>query len=183
MAQYRRGETEHSRRFPRRGMKTMRTYTVHELSGAPADGKGIVFVREGFSWPAAVFTLLWLLAKRLWIAAAFWFALSVALMFAGIGLGVREELMSVIYFVLQGCLAVVAHDIERWTLAQKGYVEIGVASGRDLADAERDFFRHWTGPVAATNPEPARPLTAPVWPRREEPDAHGAIGLFPHAGG
>lgn len=160
----------------------MRTYTVHELSGAPADGRGFVFVREGFAWPAAVFTLLWLLSKRLWVAAAFWFALSTCLMFVGNALGIGEALLSVIYFVLQGLLAVVAHDLERWTLTLKGYAEIGVASGHDLADAERDFFRHWSGPVVATNPEPERPLTAAVWPRKEEPDAHGALGLFPHAG-
>lgn len=157
----------------------MRFYTVHELSGAPADGKGFVFVREGFCWPAAFFTLLWLLTKRLWIAASFWFALSVILAWGAAEAGITEELITVIFFLLQGSVAVMAHDIERWTLARNGYKEIGVASGSDLNEAERDFFRHWTAPVTAAAPVKAKSITAPVWPHREE---HVPLGLFPHAG-
>lgn len=159
----------------------MRTYTVHELSGAPADGRGIVFVREGFSWPAAVFTLLWLLVKRLWIAAAFWFALSVGVALSAKALGASEELIFAVNFVMQGFLAVAAHDIERWTLRRRGYREIGIASGPDLLSAERDFFRHWTRPIAAAAPAAPRSVTAPVWPRKPSRDDE-PLGLFPHAG-
>lgn len=161
----------------------MRTFTVHELSGAPADGRGIVFVREGFSWPAAIFTLFWLLAKRLWIAAACWFALSVAVMFLGVVLGATEGLMFVVNIVMQGCLAVAAHDIERWTLARRGYREVGVAAGDDLMAAERDFFRRWSHPVPTSAPNAPRPPNAPVWPRKASHDDHGPLGLFPHVRG
>jgi len=160
----------------------MRNYTVHELSGAPADGKGFVFVREGFCWSALVFTLLWLLSRRLWIAASLWFAFSVTLAFAGERAGVSEELMTAFFFLLQGVVAVVGHDIERWTLSLKGYREIGVASGSTLNEAERDFFRHWTAPVTATPPAKTKSLAAPVWPHRADADAHAPLGLFPHAG-
>lgn len=160
----------------------MRTYTVHELAGAPADGKGIVFVREGFSWAAAVFNLLWLLFNRLWIVAAFYLAITLVLMAGANALGLSEEIASVFSIILQGFLGAGAHDLERWTLARNGYREIGIASGSSLADAERDFFRHWQRPIAAAAPTSPRPLGAPVWPRKEEPDAHGALGLFPHAG-
>lgn len=161
----------------------MRTYTVHELAGAPADGKGIVFVREGFSWTAAVFNLFWLLFHRLWVAAAFYFALTVALMMGARAAGFSEEVASVLSLILQGFLGAAAHDLQRWTLNRNGYREIGIASGISLADAERDFFRHWHNPVAAAKPTSPRSLSAPVWPHKEEPDAHGALGLFPHAGG
>ena len=160
----------------------MRMYTVHELSGAPADGKGFVFVREGFCWPALVFTLFWLLSRRLWVAASLWFALTVLLGFGAEQADVSEELMTAVFFLLQGAVAVVGHDIERWTLSLKGYREIGVASGSDLTEAERDFFRHWTAPVTATPPAKTKSLTAPVSPHREDPDAHTPLGLFPHAG-
>lgn len=161
----------------------MRTYTVHELAGAPADGKGIVLVREGFSWPAVFFNIFWLLYKRLWVAAALYCALALVVVTVARSMGVGEELISVFSLVLQGFLGVAAHDIERWTLARNGYREISVATGVDLQDAERDFFRQWKGPVQASRPMPAKPFGAPVWPHREEPDAHGAIGLFPRAGG
>ncbi len=160
----------------------MRTYTVHELAGAPADGKGIVFVREGFSWAAVVFSLFWLLFHRLWIVAAFYFALTVAMMMGAQAVGLSEAVASVLSIILQGFLGAAAHDLQRWTLARNGYREIGIAAGSSLADAERDFFRHWQGSIAAAKPTPPRPLSAPVWPHKEEPDAHGALGLFPHVG-
>lgn len=159
----------------------MRTYTVHELSGAPADGRGIIFIREGFSWPAAVFTLVWLLAKRLWIAAGFWFALTVAVSLSLAALGASEELVFVVNFVMQGFLAVLAHDVERWSLHRSGYREIGIAAGPDLLSAERDFFRHWTRPIAASVPVAPSPVTAPVWPRKSSREDE-PLGLFPHAG-
>ncbi|MFZ3033557.1 MAG: DUF2628 domain-containing protein [Parvibaculum sp.] len=161
----------------------MRTYTVHELAGAPADGKGIVLVREGFSWSAVFFNLFWLLYKRLWIAAVLYFALALLVVTIARSIGVSEEAISVFSLVLQGFLGVAAHDIERWTLTRNGYREIGVATGVDLQDAERDFFRYWKGRVLASQPAPVKSFGAPVWPHREEPDAHGAIGLFPRAGG
>jgi hypothetical protein len=52
----------------------MRIYTVHELAGAPADGKGFVFVREGFSVPAMIFTLFWLAFERQWLALVYYVA-------------------------------------------------------------------------------------------------------------
>tara|TARA_R110000868_G_scaffold42175_1_gene143161 strand:- start:219 stop:704 length:486 start_codon:yes stop_codon:yes gene_type:complete len=160
----------------------MRSYTVHELSNAPADGKGIVLVREGFSWPAAVFALVWLLLKRQWIVAAFYFALSVLLMAAARWFAATDALMSVMTIMLQGFLGVAAHDLTRWTLARQGYREIGVAAGTDLQEAERDFFRHWSGPIHASAAATARSLTAPVWPRKVAADEHAPLGLFPHAG-
>lgn len=160
----------------------MRTYTVHELAGAPADGKGIVLVREGFSLSAAFFSLAWLLVKRLWIAAVIYFSLTLIVLASARFIGFSQEAVSVFSLILQGFLGVAAHDIERWTWARKGYREIGVASGIDLQDAERNFFLHWDGHLAASSTA-AKPFNAPVWPHREEPDAHGAIGLFPRAGG
>jgi len=161
----------------------MRIYTVHELVGAPADGKGIVLVREGFSWTAAVFNLFWLFFKKLWIAAALYLALVLLVVSAARLIGFSDEVISIFSLVLQGFLGAAAHDIERWTLVRKGYSEIGIASGRNLHDAERDFFRHWEGPVAANRPTASQSSKASVWPHREAPDAHSAIGLFPRAGG
>ena len=48
----------------------MPTFTVHEPPNPPADridrAERLVFVKDGFSWLAAVFGPVWLLAHRLW---------------------------------------------------------------------------------------------------------------------
>ena len=48
----------------------MQTFTVHEPPNAPADrvdrAESLLFIKDGFSWGAALFGPLWLLAHRLW---------------------------------------------------------------------------------------------------------------------
>ena len=48
----------------------MLTFTVHEPPNPPADrvdrAEGLVFIKDGFSWFAALFAPLWLLVHRLW---------------------------------------------------------------------------------------------------------------------
>jgi uncharacterized protein DUF2628 len=52
----------------------MLTFTVHEPPNPPADradrAERLAFVRDGFSWTAAVLAPVWLLAHRLWWAFA-----------------------------------------------------------------------------------------------------------------
>ena len=50
---------------------SVKSFTVHEVR-EPADNMleradGVVFVREGFSWLAAVFPPIWCLANGLWL--------------------------------------------------------------------------------------------------------------------
>jgi hypothetical protein len=40
---------------------------------------GIEAVKQGFSWPGFLFGAIWMLVKKLWMLAALWFALGVAL--------------------------------------------------------------------------------------------------------
>ena len=50
----------------------MLTFTVHEPPNPPADrierADKLVFVKDGFSWMAALFAPLWMLVHRLWWA-------------------------------------------------------------------------------------------------------------------
>ncbi|MCE9648095.1 MAG: DUF2628 domain-containing protein [Parvibaculum sp.] len=158
----------------------MRIYTVHELAGAPADGKGVVFVREGFSAPALVFTVLWLAFERLWLALVFYVAAMIAVAALAYVIGNADATLT-LTLALHVLLGVSANDIRRWTLARNGYRDVGVAGGRTLEEAERDFFRRWNGPFQAAPASPSGSVKAPVWPRR--PEDHGALGLFPRAGG
>ncbi|HEY4344046.1 MAG TPA: DUF2628 domain-containing protein [Parvibaculum sp.] len=156
----------------------MRIYTVHELAGAPADGKGFVFVREGFSIPAFLFTIFWLAAKRQWLALVYYAAAMIAVAALAFLIG-NEDVTLILTLALHALLGSSAHDILRWTLDRQGYSDVGVTGGRTLDEAERDFFRRWDGPALAM--ERTTPVTAPVWPHRAE--EHQPLGLFPRAGG
>jgi hypothetical protein len=166
----------------------MRIYSVHERAGRPVDGAGVVFVREGFSWAALFLTVFWLGYRRLWLALVLYVAASAGIAFLGEALGLSGEARLVLAIALQILLAAEANDIRRWTLARRGYREIGLASGGNIDEAERDFFRRWEGPVPASAQSPSAPGTVSprggaVWPRHKAADDHGPIGLFPRAGG
>jgi hypothetical protein len=157
----------------------MRIYTVHERAGAPVDGEGLVFVKEGFSWPAFLFPLLWLLFQRLWLVLVLYLGVAFAVASAAEAVGLAPAAALAVSLSVQFLLGCEANDLRRWTLARRGSREIAVACGRTLAEAERDFLHRWQGPAASEAPRPVAHRTA-VWPRGED---NGPIGLFPRAGG
>jgi hypothetical protein len=128
-----------------------RIYTVHvrrARSGATAD-RDLVLVKEGFSWPAFFFTLLWALWHRLWLfavlIAASGVALGLAVEYFQLG-PVLETALGLAWSVLIGFEA---NDLRRRALAWRGFALTDVVMGRSLAAAEHRFFtKHH--PFAAT---------------------------------
>lgn len=157
----------------------MRIYTVHELPGAPLDGKGIVLVKEGFSFPAFAFSWVWLAYHRMWVALAIWIGVTVTLSWA-MQSALGAPAAAVASLALSFMLGAEGNDIRRWALAQKGYREVGLAGGASLEEAERNFFAKCERPLSV---EEVKPVTAPVWPRRAPARRDGEVlGLFPEAG-
>ncbi len=118
----------------------MRVYTVHIDPLSVADDRGAVFLREGFSWPAAAFSILWALYHGLWDWALALLAVSLALSFAvefsgldAIGAGALE----VGFMVLVGATS---NDWRRWVLARRGYRLDDIVSGEDMTAAEHRYF-------------------------------------------
>jgi len=119
----------------------MRVWTVHlrpALAGKPAR---TVIVREGFSWWAALFPLLWFLAKRLWIVAAFYFALATLL-----GFVLPSSISPWAMVALQILAGFEARNLQRWALERQGFRLMGVVQGRNedgavlnLADRRPDL--------------------------------------------
>jgi hypothetical protein len=154
--------------------------TVHEPPSAPADrldrAEAVVFVRDGFSLFATLFGPLWLLFNGLWLAAA----LAVGIFAAGIaafviaGLGPAWGL--ILLLTLHLVIGFEGRNIKRWTLARRGWSQLGSVSGRNLADCERRFFEAWlprqpfitsSGVMAATPPlYPASATATDSAPRR-----------------
>ena len=119
----------------------MRIYTVH--LGPPRKDlreRDIRFVKEGFSWPAALFNVFWALVKGMWIAAIIIF-LAQAVVSGVIGaarLAPEAEAAASLAFVL--LLGLFGNDLLRFELARRGYREVGVVAARNLAGAEQRAF-------------------------------------------
>ena len=118
----------------------MRVFTVHADPRRRAPDNEAVLVKEGFCWPAALFTVLWALWHRLWLAAALMVAVGI-----GLGLGMDYAGLSPVavgavqagYVLLIGFSA---NDWRRRKLARQGLTLVDVAAADGLLGAERRFF-------------------------------------------
>jgi hypothetical protein len=87
-----------------------------------------VLVREGFSWGAAIFGWIWLMAQGAWVPGLLALAGAVAALWAAGALGSAAPLLAL--FLVQG---VFGRDLVRWSLALRGY-----APGLPVAAASHD---------------------------------------------
>jgi hypothetical protein len=104
-------------------------YTAHTRPDAEP-----VLVREGFSWGAAVFGALWLLAHRAWIAGVLVFAAEFALTRLPPAYGSGLQL------VLAWAIGLFGGDLCRWSLARRGYRLAHVIAARDADAAMARLF-------------------------------------------
>ena len=117
----------------------MRIYTIHlPPRFGPPDADPVI-VKEGFNWAAAIFTVLWALWHRMWLAA-------IGLLVAGaaIGAGVAflgfepesRAAMSFGYAVLVGFHA---NDWRRRSLERKDFEDAGIVAAPRADAALRRF--------------------------------------------
>jgi hypothetical protein len=162
----------------------MSVYTVHEpplLPGeASADPGRFAFVRDGFYFWAFLLTPLWMLWRRLWLVFVIAVAL-VALIDAAVFFVAASPTTVFVINTLVSLLAgIEAGTLRRWTLARRGWKNVGIVIGDDLESAERRFFDSWVPPGAAPRAEPQQDSTASGVPRM--PHSPDVIGLFPQPG-
>ena len=165
----------------------MTVYSVYEPASDDDDiaarADRIAFVKDGFSWLALIFPMLWMLYYRMWIE----FAVVMAVMF-GLewAFGAYPDGMQVagwMSLAITVLFAFEANDLRGAMLERRGYRFTGVAMGRDRQEAERSFFTIWLQQQAqsARSIAPA-PKTAPG-AQASAPSRRGAgddvIGLFP----
>ena len=156
----------------------MPMFTVHEPRsrgrGALDQADRLGFVKDGFNWVAFVVPVLWLLAKRQWLALILVLALVVVLNVTLLWIGAPELMTIAVNLAVNVVLGFEATDLMRWTLARRRYQMVGVIAAETAIEAERRFFENWDGAG-----EPAAPLPVGTVPARRT-DA-GVIG-FPAAG-
>jgi len=162
----------------------MRSYTVHRRRHLPGDrqteAEELVFVREGFCWPALIIPALWLIYRRLWLVLIGYLVISALIGPISAVSGLDSTGVMIALGAVQALLAAEAYDLWRWTLSRQGYDMIGVATGRNVVEAEMQFFQAWLAQPAggdtprAASPVPPVPPVPPIPQSLPEPVA----GLF-----
>ena len=109
----------------------MRLYTIH-LRRHGLDPQGdLDVVKEGFCWPAFLFSVLWALWHRLWLIAIVLAAAEVLVAGALAGLGADAATQAVVSLGLALIVGFVANDARCWTLNRRDFVETTVVTGHD----------------------------------------------------
>jgi Protein of unknown function (DUF2628) len=167
--------------------EAMSVYTVHQpplrAADAAADPERFTFVREGFYFWAFLFSVLWMLWHRMWLVLlAYVVALGgieTALRYAG----VSSFLVGIVGLLISLLIGIEGATLRRFTLARRGWKNLGVVSGDDLEDAERRFFDAWVRSAPDRRAEPiAAPPGPPPPPLPRAQQAPDVIGLFPEPG-
>jgi hypothetical protein len=164
----------------------MSVYTVHQPPLGAADAAGdpfrLVFVRDGFSWWAFLFSPLWMLRHRLWLVLAIYLLISAAVDVALRALGASVFTIVVVGLLISLLVGLEAGTLRRFKLARRNWRNLGVVTGDDLEDAERRFFDAWIRQTPASHAASTSPRSAPPAPPAPPAEQTGIIGLFPEPG-
>ncbi|HEU0160589.1 MAG TPA: DUF2628 domain-containing protein [Hyphomicrobiaceae bacterium] len=125
----------------------MQTFTVHEPPSPAADrvdrAESLVFIKEGFSWGAALFGPFWLLAHRLWWPLVGYVVAYGAIEAVRLARLIDQRWIGLVVFALNLLLAFEGDSLRRWALDRRGWRLLGAANGRNRAECERRFFDAW----------------------------------------
>jgi hypothetical protein len=138
------------------GMARVSAYTVHQPPHAGGTklerAESLLFVADGFSWRAALFSPFYLLVRGEWLALAAYAA--AALVLAGILelAGAREDWFVWMFILLNVVTGFELSELKRWSLGRAGWQEIATVSGRGQEEAERRFFDVWLPTISADTP-------------------------------
>ena len=94
----------------------MRIYTLHEPKDAALE---VVPIKEGFSWPAFVFSPIWALWHRLWFWAVAFVAANIGLGWALASAGGNQFVQSTASFALALVIGWTANDLRRRKLMKQ----------------------------------------------------------------
>jgi hypothetical protein len=163
----------------------MTLYTVlappaHEGETRP-DPIRLVFVKEGFCWPALFIPVVWLLFRRMWIVLALYVAAVIGI--AVLGEKTVPAISGALFLLGWIWFAIEANGLRRWSYLIHGWRLIDVVEAQNLREAEIRYFHTFEERVSALPPPP--PPVVPEKPPIRLPSIEQGdiVGLFPAAGG
>ena len=161
----------------------MAFYTVMTPPPAEAGLRGEIerarLIPDSFSWGAFLLTGLWLLGRRLWLAALIFVLFWGAVWFVHGRFGFHDSALTLLYWTAALLLGLEGRSLVVRKLLRQGWQLADVVEARDLAEAERRWFeRALPERQALPLPPPGSPGPAP---RSNAPLP--IIGLFPEARG
>jgi hypothetical protein len=168
----------------------MAVYTVHQpplRQGETApDPDRFVLVRDGFYFWAFLLGPVWMIWRRLWLVFVLYVVMLIGVAFALRYFGANNWVQSLVTFAVMILVGLEAGSLRRWTLARRGWRNVGVVVGDDVESAERRFFASWidtSAPSAPSKPLPSANMTKPPPPAFRMPSAGSSdiVGLFPKA--
>jgi len=159
---------------------------VHESAPDPAR---FVFVRDGFTFWAFLLAPLWMLWHRLWLVLAGYVVAATALQVALRFIGASASVMVTAGILLALLVGFEAATLRRFTLARRGWKNVGIVVGDDVESAERRFFDAWVdkpwfdqSSAHAPGSGSRASFATGLAPARRSPDSSEVLGLFPQPG-
>ena len=164
----------------------MPVYTVHQPplrhGSGEADPTRFALVRDGFSFWAFLLAPVWMLWRRLWLGLLGYLIIVAVLRVTLSAVGASPITAALVGLLLGILVGLEAASLRRWTLARRGWKNLGVVVADDLDSAERRFFDAWVA-GARSFPAPLPAAAPPASPPRvTSPAPPDVIGLFPQAG-
>jgi hypothetical protein len=97
-----------------------------------------VFMREGFSFWAFLFGVLWIIWRRLWLVLIIYVALVGLLQYGLMLLGISPSARTAVTVLIHLLLGMEAATLRRWTMVRRGWRDWGVVIADDVETAERN---------------------------------------------
>jgi Protein of unknown function (DUF2628) len=132
-------------------------YSVHAEPWNPATtpqgADRAVMVKEGFSWPAFLIALPWLIWHRMWMVLLLYLAAVIGLVALAEYVPLPDDAVTIVSILIALLLGFEGNNLLRWTLARRGYEEIGEVVAETPQAAEMRFFeRQGHRPSDGTSP-------------------------------
>ena len=126
----------------------MKVFTVFLLVSNVRKNREIRIIKEGFSWGAFLFTIFWVLNKKIWPLALGVLGVLIPLIILGKALSFGWLEFFVFFFWLSFVFGHVAHDFERWWIMRRGFQFCDLIQGTTFEVAlcrffEREEFLHF----------------------------------------
>lgn len=118
----------------------LKIYTVHQKQSYDYEGGDVTFVPEGFCVMAFLFTSIWALYHRLWLAAFLLLAANVGIVAVASVVELNDIGAGILQLALQIWFGFAARDMLRARLKRDGFSTTAIVTGESQIHAERRFY-------------------------------------------